>query len=53
MNLDEFLNGWKKYLDDNNQPHEGVITVSTRYDLKDRVRKKLFKTFNLIYLYLY
>lgn len=46
MNLDEFLNGWKKYLDDNNQPFQGVITVSTKPDLKNRIRKKLFKTFN-------
>ena len=46
MNLDEFCEGWKKYLNENNQPHKGVITVSTRYDLKDRIRTKLFKTFS-------
>lgn len=46
MNLDEFCKGWEKLLSDNNQPFQGVITVSTKPDLKNRIRTKLFKTFN-------
>ena len=46
MNLDEFCKGWEKLLNDNNQPFKGVITVSTKPDLKHRIRTKLFKTFN-------
>ena len=46
MNLDEFCKGWEKLLNDNNQPFKGVITVSTKPNLKHRIRTKLFKTFN-------